>query len=831
MIGSLSWRQQQMYRNIWAAMLIAMNVSVMPRAAAQSFHTVSVKDLLAMKEVGDPADGLYADQVQTVGFDPSFGQHWVEFSPDGQHAAMIVTWADRRSDTIRAEVRIYDTSSLKAVTAPPAIVATRSSDSNSPPIQRLMWLSDNRQIVYLGTSLSGLSQIYETNITSKLTRQLTHSAEPIASYAITPDGHRLVFLARNESSRVVSKDSATAVPERPYFVADPNLTDIVTHSSLLDYDLQTSHLFVQSIGRSTAKEIPDPGLAPLLGHTPLEFRIGRCNPLQGGVSISPDGRYAVRTCTLVSVPRRWRRYMITPQRPAESHELYRPALAEALHRSPNDQTAQPAGMFDAYLMQHIVFDLTTGRSYVAIDSPLTIANFGVSEGRSWLPSGHTMFVSNTWLPPEAQLPALSNPLTTPPLVEVNVSTGKTRLVAILRAPPRMLKWDFVRHGLAVDFNGRDEYGVSGLESSTFKRPLFFAYERGQLRLRSDTKTVGKNSNGNIRMFVHESLSQPPEIMADEFGGRAVAVADVDAFLRDRLIGDIRQFEWSAGKITWVGAIYYPPKYRSGMRYPLVIQTHGYSPQRFKLDGDTTTGMAAEPLAASGILVVQIGSYFDQPHSDRMAALPTLKDSQRRLEALIDTLDKRGLIIRSKVGITAFSSTCFGVEYFLTHSNYSVAASIIGDGATGGYWQYVMVASDQGYSEMQGAIGSAPFGLGLKNWLERDPGFVLDRIRTPMRIEANGLIGLMPQWQLYAELSALGKPVELLYHPSGSHDEVRPLDRYESEHGAVDWYRFWLQGVIPTDPQEAKRLEALRAAQAASLREVRPRLLLWNATPQ
>ncbi|MGH9642652.1 MAG: alpha/beta hydrolase family protein, partial [Terriglobales bacterium] len=206
---------------------------------------------------------------------------------------------------------------------------------------------------------------------------------------------------------------------------------------------------------------------------------------------------------------------------------------------------------------------------------------------------------------------------------------------------------------------------------------------------------------------------------------------------------------------------------------------------------------------------------------------SLAASQRRVEALIDSLDAKGIIDRRRVGLSGFSSTCLGVKYFLTHSDYEITAALVADGADSGYFQYMLVGSGQGFSEGESQIGSAPFGLGLKAWLENSPGFLMDQIRTPMRIEANRIDGLAYQWEFYAGLRRLDKSVELYYYPQGSHSEVRVPDWLETAQGAVDWYRFWLLGLLPADPGRSEQLLKLKDKQSEVLARPKAPRLLWT----
>ena len=64
----------------------------------------------------------------------------------------------------------------------------------------------------------------------------------------------------------------------------------------------------------------------------------------------------------------------------------------------------------------------------------------------------------------------------------------------------------------------------------------------------------------------------------------------------------------------------------------------------------------------------------------------------------------------------------------------------------------------------------------------------------------------------------GKPVDLIYIPSGQHILQKPLERLASQQGNVDWFRFWLQGYQqpnPEDPDQYKRWEDLRRNPSAA----------------
>ena len=55
---------------------------------------------------------------------------------------------------------------------------------------------------------------------------------------------------------------------------------------------------------------------------------------------------------------------------------------------------------------------------------------------------------------------------------------------------------------------------------------------------------------------------------------------------------------------------------------------------------------------------------------------------------------------------------------------------------------------------------------VSQWLKQSPAFLMDRIETPLRIQALNPDSLLSDWHWYTGLSRLGKPVEMIYIPDG-----------------------------------------------------------------
>ena len=291
--------------------------------------------------------------------------------------------------------------------------------------------------------------------------------------------------------------------------------------------------------------------------------------------------------------------------------------------------------------------------------------------------------------------------------------------------------------------------------------------------------------------------------------------DLNPRFSDIAFGKVEQIRWVTGDGSERdGGLYYPVGYKEGRRYPLVIQNHGFQSHSFEI-GPGYSAFSAQPLAGKGIMVLQVGW--------NTSSTPPSQETELELaayESVIDYLDRRGLIDRERLGLSGFSRTCLHVKYVLTHSKDHFAAAAITDGVDGGYFQYIAFAnSGTIQSEYETLNGGAPFGSGLEAWLERSPGFNIDKVNAPIRITAlTNSYSLLGEWEWFAALTRLGKPVELIVLHDGAHILQRPWDRMISQQGNVDWFDFWLNGHEDSDLAKADqyaRWRELRKLQEAN----------------
>jgi hypothetical protein len=93
---------------------------------------------------------------------------------------------------------------------------------------------------------------------------------------------------------------------------------------------------------------------------------------------------------------------------------------------------------------------------------------------------------------------------------------------------------------------------------------------------------------------------------------------------------------------------------------------------------------------------------------------------------------------------------------------------------------------------------------------------MDKLETPLRIQSLDPASLLSDWHWFFGPTTLGKPVELLDIPDGTHILQKPWDRMLSQQGNLDWFCFWLKGEEDPDPTKAEqyaRRRELRGTEA------------------
>lgn len=725
---------------VWLVLIVMSCALLRPSAALfgqgmprAARRRVSVADVVRMTRIGEP---LY---VGYTGVGPKEG--FAAFSPDGSRFAFVVTKGNLERNTNDYSLLLFRTADVFHA-ATPKRLAVFSSASNNQGISNLSWLEDNETILFLGSQGTESTQLYSLRCSSGELRRLTGHRTALKSYATSASGQTIVYAADLPELQVANQTVARHGLE----VTTEELPDLMMGRTA-SFELE---LFVKRRGELN------------------ETRLHNLDPLDSGVndlSLSPDGRYLVVKTDVEGLPKTWQQYDDETIQTAFRREVPQGSTSGLLH--------------------YELIDTRENKAVTLLDSPAPFSSAEVL----WSPDSKSVLLGGVYLPLDVDDPAeLKTRRSTKYAIEVKVPGSE--LVEIGEGDLKPVRWD--RQTNIVQFHTPPSPDQAGRSAAD----VYYQKVRGGWKQVAKASGLSANRLPDIR--VDEDLNTPPQIVAvDAITQRKKTVLNLNPQFADLLFGRVEAIEWRdpAGMVV-KGGLYLPPDYAPGRRYPLVIQTHGFDPHAFWIDGPWSTAFAAQPLANRGIVVLQINDSFESLRD-------TPQEAERVMsayESAIDFLDKQGIIDRGHVGIIGFSRTCLYVKYTLTHSRQPFEAAIASDGFDGGYFEYVAVIP-LAKSEMESVTGAAPFGAGLAVWLRNSPGFLLDRVRTPIQLHANAPASLLEQWEWFAGLRRLRKPVDLVYLPGGIHILMKPRERLVSEGQSVDWLCFWLKGEEDPSPEK------------------------------
>jgi dipeptidyl aminopeptidase/acylaminoacyl peptidase len=653
-------------------------------------------------------------------------------------------------------------------------------------LMHLSWEPGGESLLFLGRSGRENRQIFRVALSDHTVTALTPPTQDVVDYAEAAG--RIVYLAGPD-----------VIEQTLWTSADASTPDITSGTGQAFEDLLYPNI------RSDLRYMPTQFQVWQIrkGATPepaLDVQTHQAQRVWGSyyagtTALSPDGSRAVILAHAEEIPESWQRYEVAKdQGGLPFHPDPSPSSVERLTASPGDDYSRAR--------QYLLVDLAKGEHRPLLQAPVADFQRGGADNleASWSSDGLFVGVTGAYLPlatsPEAA--AVTAPCS------VAIVAVKDGLVdcALPRVAPGQsvtrISWDKTADRLAV------QVGVSQL---SFRR-------QGNKWVQVEHRADGPP---HPEISIEQDLDDPPVlVMKDSVSGKEFRILDPNPQLKSINLGHVGVYTWKdRGGHVIRGGLAKPPDYKVGRRYPLVIQTHGFSPDQFFNTGlDSNTSVAGRALAGREMLVLQV-------HEPHYASDGTWKEASDRgaqvYLAAIDQLATEGLVDPSKVGITGYSRTGVFVLNALAEAPRRFAAAVVANAAPASLYDYYTFV-DEGWPEKASeyaalVAGVAPFGPGLQQWIERAPGLRTDLIVAPVLVSAGDPWHFIALWSLYAPLRAQGKPVYLQYIRSGSHNLVKPLQVLAHEEMLVDWFDFWLNGHEVGDSEKAKQYAEWRALRA------------------
>jgi dipeptidyl aminopeptidase/acylaminoacyl peptidase len=696
-----------------------------------------------------------------------------QVSPGGTRAFILTRKANTRTDRNRYELLLLDLRPQRLATgryeAPVSVASFEPviDDSSSyPSIADLRW-SGHRTIVFRARLLDARFQVFTVDTVTRALTQLTFSPTGVISYAVSDDLRTVLYAAREDNPPMPQGSRSIVVGNRSFW----SVMHGQDHAAAQD---QKFHYYVAERGKArTPRRLGDK--ARDLHHPwPL-------------MSLSPDGRWAL-------VP------LGEPERQAGWIKDY-PLVAEETQRIGPGLVIDPLSYFsraDNYAPMRLqAWRVSDGSARAVVDAPEGSGN-GAWTRFLWQQGSRSVVIAGTHLPlsrdagrdAKGGSPAGSSAVH---IVEYWPQSGRIDVLAEMKG---RVKSVLVRSGnafSAVDDGGQRE----------FQRVAGGTWQEIEASASAAAGAAAARGSSAWSLRIRQSLNDPPEVVADGPAGQSVQMTRLNTQVTAAW-GSMQPYSWKDAKgRTWDGGLLVPAGIQAGVRRPLVIQTYGFHPSHFYLDGSNesesyTSGFAGRAFLQAGVLVLAMPIYPNKPGP--LGWRGALTASMEGVRAAVEALVQEGLVDRERIGIMGWSTTGEWVLNQITFSDVPIRAATMLDGNANTLYSYVVTYafSDGVIDRKERTNGGMPAGETLARWIRRDPSMHTDCIRAALRIEKYGPV-VSNNWDIYALMRRQYKAVEMVVMPKATHALHTPSERMLSLQGNVDWYRFWLSGEERSEP--------------------------------
>lgn len=756
-------------------------------AVAVAKQALTAADIVAMTRLEQPAQSDIA----------AGGSPRLITSPDGNYAVLVTSKADIAANQVDYQILLFSTKDAKSYlqsangAAPqPRVLALFRSPSGLflSPVRNVIWASDSRSITFLapGAQLD-TAQVFKADIATGAPQQLTNNRASPDSYSFAIDTYsyeestgRLTYTIRVPDRKID--------PDALHFVADTMTANQIGTPDVDDVWMPLYQTYVEGPGLPLRK----------LGKPHSFWFTNR-------IWLSPDGRWAIGRVSVTdqATITRWSKSFS----PVGQNDLTRLVFERF---DPNIMSGAVS-----FLSRLMLYDVASGEERPLFDAPDGGQIIGGPDSVQvvWSPDSKSVVVGNSFLPLTGGQSVVKRRSRSSFIAEYEIATGR-----ITEIEPVTAKGLFD----SIRWPSGDRLEIEARSTSDH------AYRKignGWIPTAPTKHEASLQATPDVAFEISQSANVPPNVWAvDMATGARKQVSELNPQFRSLSFGRVENFNWqSSDGRAWKGGLLFPPDYQPGRRYPVIVQTYGYKPDIFVIDGfgGMASGYAAQGFANRGMVVLLL------PHVFTGTQRQDLFVGRAGIKAALAELDHRGIADLKRVGIIGFSSMGKMALDMITFSDVDFAAASIHDAwdfTLMNYATYLYGFVPPGPLAAEDLIGARPWGKELQTWIERDPSMHTDRIRAALRLEDYGPQTTRTHWDIYVLLRRQHKLVEQITFPKGAHQLRRPAERMESLGGTIDWFDFWLNGHEDPDPRKAeqyRRWHAMKLSREQSAGEARP----------
>jgi dipeptidyl aminopeptidase/acylaminoacyl peptidase len=287
------------------------------------------------------------------------------------------------------------------------------------------------------------------------------------------------------------------------------------------------------------------------------------------------------------------------------------------------------------------------------------------------------------------------------------------------------------------------------------------------------------------IFVGDGSGRPSELYATEIGvWEPRPLTRLNPHFDEMALPRVETVTWEGPDgFRLSGVLRYPPGYREGERYPLVLRIHG-GPMLASTEG---WDLPAQAMAAQGWLVFSPNyrGSNTQGLAFQSAVLGDAGDGPARdVLSGVEVLKSRGMVDESRIAVSGWSYGGFLTAWLTAHYD-GWAAAVAGAPVTD--WFDAYNAADLTDYFRLGMGGSPWVDDRAEDYRRQSPITYAHRIRTPTLILAttgDARVPITQSYKLYHALKDNGVPVRFVAYPVSGHSPSDPVH-------ARDVYRRWI----------------------------------------